>query len=78
MEADPEKITALTTWPKPKNMKELKSFLGFAGYYRRFIKHYAKIARPLNDLTAGYLPPKKYGRGNPKSIPVVDPKRPFA
>ena len=59
VETDPQKIAALTTWPRPNNIKELKSFLGFAGYYRRFIKDYSKIARPLNDLTAGYLPPKR-------------------
>lgn len=56
VQTDPEKISALKTWPKPKNLKELRSFLGFAGYYRRFIRDYSKIAKPLNDLTAGYAP----------------------
>ncbi len=79
VETDTEKIAALRKWPKPKNIKELKSFLGFAGYYRRFIGDYSKIARPLNDLTVGYLPPKEYGKGNLKDpIPMIDPKRPFA
>ena len=78
VETDPGKIAALTTWPKPKNIKELKSFLGFAGYYRRFIRDYSKIARPLNDLTVGYLPPKKSGKGNLKHTPMIDPRKPFA
>lgn len=40
-ETDPAKIAALMTWPRPNNIKELKSFLGFAGYYRQFIKDYS-------------------------------------
>lgn len=59
---DPEKISALNTWPRPSNRKELKCFLGFAGYYRRFVKGYSQIARPLNSLTAGFCPPKKRGK----------------
>lgn len=40
VETDPKKVNALKTWPIPKNLKELKSFLGFSSYYRRFIKDY--------------------------------------
>ncbi len=36
VKTDPEKIRGLKTWPRPQNLKELKSFLGFSGYYRRF------------------------------------------
>lgn len=78
VETDPEKIAALTTWPKPRNIKELKSFLGFAGYYRRFIKDYSKIARPLNDLTAGCYPPRRSNRAGTKHSSIIDPRRPFA
>ncbi|CAI5677315.1 unnamed protein product [Oreochromis niloticus] len=53
---DPDKISALKTWPRPTNKRELKCFLGFAGYYRRFIDGYSKIAKPLNSLTAGIQP----------------------
>lgn len=53
---DPEKIRALTTWPRPQNLKELRLFLGFSGYYRRFIKDYSKVVKPLTNLTAGYPP----------------------
>lgn len=58
---DPDKVSALKDWPRPSNRKELKCFLGFAGYYRRFVKGY-KIAKPLNNLTSSYFPPKKRGK----------------
>ena len=45
------KIKAVQEFPVPKNFKELKSFLGLANYYRRFIKNFAQIAHPLNHLT---------------------------
>ncbi|XP_057684821.1 uncharacterized protein LOC130911119 [Corythoichthys intestinalis] len=56
---DPEKIEAVTTWPMPTNLKTLQSFLGFCGYYRRFIQRYAEIVRPLTELTKGYAPTQK-------------------
>ncbi|KAK7877073.1 hypothetical protein WMY93_032211 [Mugilogobius chulae] len=56
VETDPEKISALKTWPIPKTLKELKSFLGFSGYYRRFIKHYADIVKPSTILLEGMDP----------------------
>ncbi|KAL7872249.1 hypothetical protein SRHO_G00072320 [Serrasalmus rhombeus] len=80
VETDPEKIAALTTWPRPNNLRELKSFLGFTGYYRRFVKDYSKIARPLNNLTVGYLPPKRssdLGRVRSKVNISLNWKRPF-
>ena len=51
---DPDKLAALATWPEPDNVKTLRSFLGFTGYYRRSIKDYAKIVKPLNDLLVGH------------------------
>uniref|UniRef100_A0AAQ4P6T0 ribonuclease H n=1 Tax=Gasterosteus aculeatus aculeatus TaxID=481459 RepID=A0AAQ4P6T0_GASAC len=53
---DPEKIEAVTRWPKPTDLKSLRSFLGFCGYYRRFIANYSSIVRPLTELTKGYAP----------------------
>uniref|UniRef100_A0A3B4ZHB9 Gypsy retrotransposon integrase-like protein 1 n=1 Tax=Stegastes partitus TaxID=144197 RepID=A0A3B4ZHB9_9TELE len=77
---DPDKISALRDWPRPSNQKELKRFLGFAGYYRRFVEGYSQIAKPLNNLTVGYYPPKKrgkvYKREHPKSS--VCPNQPLA
>lgn len=56
---DPAKIEAVTTWPQPTDLKSLRSFLGFCGYYRRFIANYSAIVRPLTDLTKGYAPTQR-------------------
>lgn len=71
---DPQKIDTIKTWRSPK---ELRSFLGFSGYYRRFIQDYAKIAKPLNDLIVGYPPFRKNCRGKNKSTSYLSPKVPF-
>lgn len=47
---DPKKIEKVRSWPSPKTVKQLRSFLGFCGYYRRFIKDYAEFAQPLELL----------------------------
>ena len=53
IEVDPSKTDALTTWPVPKNVKQLQRFLGFSGFYRRFVKDYSKVAAPLHQLLKG-------------------------
>ena len=50
---DPAKIEAILKWPRPKTVTDVRSFTGFTNYYRKFIKGYAKIARPLHELTSG-------------------------
>ncbi|XP_074283676.1 putative mitochondrial protein AtMg00860 [Silene latifolia] len=48
---DPGKIEAVSNWERPKNVAYVRSFLGLAGYYRRFVKDFVKIAKPLTALT---------------------------
>jgi len=48
---DPAKLEGIRDWPTPTTVKQIRSFLRFRNFYRKFIGHYADIARPLNDLT---------------------------
>lgn len=48
---DPAKVRAVQEWPTPTSLTDLRSFLGLANFYRRFVKDYSKIALPLTDLT---------------------------
>src|SRR5574338_879179 len=48
---DPNKFMAVQSWSRPKSVTEVRSFLGMAGYYRRFIKDFARIATPMTKLT---------------------------
>ena len=48
--SDPDKITAVTKWPQPTTVTEVRSFLGFESYYRRFISNFSKVLKPLNRL----------------------------
>lgn len=77
VETDPAKVEALKTWPRPRNLKELRSFLGFAGYYRRFVRDFSKIVKPLTDLTAGYPPLRKSCNTKQKDCKYFNPKAEF-
>ena len=48
IETDPKKVKAVKNWTIPKTVTDVRSFLGFTNYYRRFIRGYAKVAKPLN------------------------------
>ncbi|KAL5805446.1 hypothetical protein ACOSQ4_028179 [Xanthoceras sorbifolium] len=50
IKADPKKIEAIVEWKPPRNVTEVRSFLGLAGYYRRFVKGFSSIASPLTKL----------------------------
>ncbi|KAL0149320.1 hypothetical protein M9458_055358, partial [Cirrhinus mrigala] len=52
MRMDPEKIKAVVDWPSPDSRKALQRFLGFANFYRRFIRNYSQLAAPLTALTS--------------------------
>ena len=51
IEIEKEKIDRVLSWPEPKNVKDIRKFLGLANYYRKFIKDFARVTRPMNTLT---------------------------
>ena len=48
---DPQKIEAIVNWKPPTNVTKIRSFLGLAGYYRKFVEGFSKLAAPLTKLT---------------------------
>lgn len=53
---DPDKVVAVRDWKEPTTVKGVQSFLGFCNFYRRFVKEYSRIAKPLNNLTCKETP----------------------
>jgi len=51
IEMEAEKVDRVLSWPQPKNVKDVRKFLGLTNYYRRFIKDFTQVARPMNMLT---------------------------
>ena len=54
IETDTDKTEKIRTWPRPHNIEELRKFLGFSGYYRRFVQDYSKIASPCTNSLEVY------------------------
>ena len=87
---DPEKVDAILRWPEPKNLEELQIFLGMSGFYRQYVKDYAKIAVPLTDELKTKDKNIRWGDPQQKSfdklkvvlvatpvLSIVDPNEPF-
>jgi hypothetical protein len=47
----PDKVAALADWPTPRHVSDVRAFIGLAGFYRKFVKGFAKLAAPLTHLT---------------------------
>ena len=56
IQMDPSKVSAVAAWPIPESRKQLQRFLGFANFYRRFIRGYSTMAAPLTALTSSKIP----------------------
>jgi len=56
IEVDRSKVKVIAKLPEPKSLKDIRSFLGHAGFYRRFIKEFSKIARSLTNLLGKDVP----------------------
>ena len=63
---DPAKVSAVTDWESPKSAKDIRSFLGLAGYYRRFIENFSKIAKTMTELLK-----KERNLLGPRSVKIV-------
>ena len=59
IECDPKKVEAIKNWPRPITVCEVRSYLGFTNYYRRFIHKYAHIAQPFNKVISSDNSTKK-------------------
>lgn len=56
VKTDPVKIKAVVEWPIPDSRRKLQQFLGFANFYRRFVRNYSQVAAPLTRLTSSKVP----------------------
>jgi hypothetical protein len=68
------KVKAITDWPIPTNVSQVRSFHGLAGFYRRFVKVFSTIAAPLNQLTKKGV---VFKRGEPQEKAFQELKKHF-
>ena len=57
---DPEKVKAITDWPTPRNVFEIRSFHGLASFYRKFIRNFSKINAPIIDTIKKDIQPFRW------------------
>ena len=79
---DPAKVSAVAEWPTPANRKKVQQFLGFANFYRRFIRGFSSIAAPLHALTSPrvrfvWSPEAASSFNELKILTLPDPQRQF-
>ncbi|KAL8572672.1 hypothetical protein ACOMHN_049801 [Nucella lapillus] len=65
-----DKVTAVKSWPALKTLHDLRSFLGFASYYRRFVQGFAKVAKPLHQLISQTYQKEKGQKRKSKKVDV--------
>ena len=68
---DEEKVKAVRNWPEPKTVREVRQFLGLAGFYRKFIEGYSKIAKPLTDILKTNEFEEKFGSKYTKTASIT-------
>ena len=68
---DPGKISSVKDWPEPKTVTEVQRFLGFTSFYRRFIKGFAGIAKPLHKVCQGVIHVQTKTRARVRYPPLI-------
>ena len=70
VDKEDSKVEEVKNWPIPKTIRDVRAFLGLAGFYRRFVHKFAEIARPLTDILKSTEFEEKFGRAFSKKAPI--------
>lgn len=71
LKPNPKKIESIQNYPEPSSLKELRAFLGLSGYYRRFVKNYSKIAKPLTKFLKGENGHRQISKNESKNFKIL-------